>query len=399
LGPMVIPSGNRADRIPASVYEGRPHDPGAARLRQKTLICLAFLAVCQVYFPARAESQAQTPSVTFAASPLTAVLVLTGDASGKTLAVPDASQPKNKQWQVPVNLKEVAEASLLADMHQRFTSVQEAPTLGVVPRGLADLIVVIDVRDSSYITHYSLGFSPGTATISFLVTFTAIAKTGGQLAKTVTVSGVMAFPKPYALGPMDWAQIPALFKTKLEEAFIGFIDSPETYAFIGNLRDGPPGSQPTNVTASQPYSGPTIGNHAAAGKNNNDPPPEDIVGTTQESPAQTTPRSAKNGDAHDCIRKGAAPNNGGNYPATLTVETTCADEVIVSFCAKNPRSEWRCDSHILSSTQRGYNLAEWGDECDTATCSEWTLEWNAIYNYSGAVRPPYPHKQEAKVAH
>jgi hypothetical protein len=350
-----------------------------SHMRHTTLTLLAVLAICQINIPRRAESQAQTPT-TFAAAPVvsppTAVLVLSGDASGNIVAVPDASQPKNRQWQVPVNLKELAEASLLSDMRQRFTNVQEAPTLGVA-RGLADLIVVIDVSESSYVTHYSFGFSPGTATISFIVTFTAIAKSGAHLAKAVPATGVVPLPKPYAIGPMDFAQIPALFKAKLDEAFIVFLDSPETHAFVGSVQNNQNGSQPTNVTASQPYSGPTNGERVTGGKNDNEAPPyNDLVGATQESPALTNARSREPSYLQN---SNMAPNH-----STACAIAIAAPVAHGSFMVNGPaniRCGGRTDSEIDAITL---------SRCDGCTIAAHFTHACASYSASGGINRPSP---------
>jgi hypothetical protein len=352
-------------------------------MRHKTLIFLAVLAICQICNPRRVESQAQTPTTLVAGpvassrtSSLTAVIVMSGDASGKTLVVPDASQPKNRQWQVPVNLRELAEASLLSDMRQRFTNVQEAPTLGVA-RGLADLILVIDVSNSSYITHYSFGFSPGTGTISFLVNFTAIAKSGVQLSKSEAATGAVSLPKPYAIGPIDFAQIPALFKAKLEDAFIGFLDSPETHAFIGNLQNSQNRSQPTNITASQPYGRPTNDERVTGGKNDNEAPPNnDLVGATQDSPALTNARSREPSYLQN---SNMAPNH-----STACAIAIAAPVAHGSFMVNGPaniRCGGRTDSEIDAITL---------SRCDGCTIAAHFTHACASYSASGGINRPSP---------
>jgi hypothetical protein len=357
---------------------------------------------CQICMPGRAEAQLQPSPILVATpvatTPLTAFLVLSGDASGKTIVVPDASQPKNRQWQIPVNLKELAEASLLSDMHQRFANVQGLPNLESIPKGFADLIFIVNVSESSYITHYSFGFSPGTGTISSLVNFTAVAKSGAQFSKTVAVQSVVSLPKPYAIGPMDFAQIPALFKAKLEEAFIGFLNSPETYALIGNL----------NVTASQPYSGPKNGEHLAAGTNNNGAPPDDLVGTTQESPAQAPPvlpsaqsqPSAKTGDAHYCVKIDSR-YNGGPVPFGMALRNTCNQAIAIAFCAQlnSESNSWRCGVVGADPGLMSQDMETWGCYCASKSCSEWVVEWNAVFNLPGAQSPVSPEHNSAKAAH
>jgi tetratricopeptide (TPR) repeat protein len=118
-------------------------------------------------------------------------------------------------------------------------------------------------------------------------------------------------------------------------------------------------------------------------------------------PAQTAfgsraPQATRTGDAHECVSVDPL-YEGGPSPYMLRFHNVCGQDIKVSACARKD-SGWLCKGGGLTPNDY-YALDELGVFCVTASCSEWTVEWNAIYSSPATPFPPSPHRTEAGRGH